>query len=79
MPLTARLAARDNVGYPFRTPLDDLISVHIAVRNAATLAPTVARPREWSACLYFYRVDEHYGACNDAAPLTKGVLVNNHM
>ncbi len=53
--LTTRPAARDNIGYPVRTPLDNLSSVHIAVRNAATLAPIAADLREWSACLYFYK------------------------
>jgi len=55
--LTTRPAARDNIGYPVRTPLDNLISVNIAVRNAATLAPIAAGLREWSVCLYFYIVD----------------------
>jgi hypothetical protein len=54
--LTTRPAARDNIGYPVRTPIDNLSAVHIAVRNAATLAPIAAGLREWSACLYFYRV-----------------------
>ena len=40
--LTTRPAARDNIGYPVHTPLDNLSSVHIAVRNAATLAPIAA-------------------------------------
>jgi hypothetical protein len=53
--LSTRPVARDNIGYPVRNPLDNLSSVHIAVRNAATLAPIAAGLREWSACLYFYR------------------------
>jgi hypothetical protein len=40
--LTTRPAARDNIGYLVRTPLDNLRSVHIAVRNTATLAPIAA-------------------------------------
>ena len=52
--LTTRPAASDNIGYPIRTSLDKLSSVHIAVRNAATLAPIAAGLREWSAWLYFY-------------------------
>ncbi len=57
--LTTRPAARDNIGYPVRTPLDNLSSMHIAVRDAATLVPIAAGLREWSACLYFFRVDKH--------------------
>jgi hypothetical protein len=54
--MTTRPAARDNIGYSVRNPLDNLSSVHIAVRNAPTLAPIAAGLREWSACLYFYRI-----------------------
>ena len=57
--LTTRPDARDNIGYPDRTPLDHMSSVHIAVRNAATLEPIAAGLREWSACLYFYLADKH--------------------
>ena len=53
--LTTRPAARGNIGYPFRIPLDNLSSVHIAVHNATTLVPIAAGLREWSACLYYYR------------------------
>ncbi len=56
---TTRPAAHDNIGYPVRTPLDNLSSVHIAVRNAATLASIAAGLQQWSACLYFYRVYKH--------------------
>ena len=57
--LTTRPAARDNIAYPVRTPLDILCSIHIAVRNAATLVPIAVWLLEWSACLYFYKVDKH--------------------
>ena len=57
--LTTRLVARDNIGYPIRIPLDNLSSVHIAVRNAATFAYVAAGLREWSVCLYFYKVVKH--------------------
>ncbi len=57
--LTTRPAARDIIGYPVRTSLDNLSSVHIAVRNASTLTPIAAWLREWSACLFFYRVDKY--------------------
>jgi hypothetical protein len=40
--LITRPVARDNIGYPACTPLDNLNSVHNAVRNAATLAPIAA-------------------------------------
>jgi hypothetical protein len=53
--LTTRPVTRDNIGYPVCIPLDSLSSVHIAVRNAATLAPIAAELRECSACLHFYR------------------------
>ncbi len=53
--LTTRPTARNTIGYPVRTPLDNLSSIHITVQNAATLAPITAGLREWSACLYFYR------------------------
>ena len=52
--LSARLVARDNIGYPGCTHLDSLSSVYIAVLNAATLEPIAAGLREWSACLHFY-------------------------
>jgi hypothetical protein len=45
--LTPRPAARDNIGYPVRIPLDNLSSIHIAVRNAATLTPIAAGLCEW--------------------------------
>jgi hypothetical protein len=57
--LATRPAARDNIGYPVHTSLDNMNSVHIVMRNPATLAPIAAGLREWSACLYFYRVDKH--------------------
>ncbi len=44
--LTTRPAARDNIGYPVRTPLGNLSSVYIFVRSGATLAPIAAGLRE---------------------------------
>ena len=55
--LTTRPVARDNIGYPVRTLLENLSFVHIAVRNASTLAPIAAGLPEWSACLYLYIAD----------------------
>ena len=72
--MTTHPEARDNIGYPVRTPLEHLSSVHIAGRNAATLAPLAAGLREWFARIYFYRVDEHYGVFNAATPSSRGVL-----
>ena len=56
--LTTMPIARDTIGYHVRTPLDNLSSVHIAMRNVANLAPIEVGLREWSACLYFFRVDK---------------------
>ncbi len=57
--LTTRPVAHDNIGYPARTPLDNLSYVRIVVHTAATLLSIAARMHEWPACLYFYIVDTH--------------------
>ena len=57
--LSTKPLARDTIGQPVSRPIDNINSIHLAVRYAGTLAPLVGGLPDWEICLYFYRVDKH--------------------
>jgi hypothetical protein len=56
--LTTKPLARDTIGQPVIRPIDNIDSIHLAVRYAGTLAPLVGTIPDWEIVLYFYRVDK---------------------